>query len=241
MGTVKRVSQRINIKKPRKMQSKWRPKKKYQTYTSPGRILGLTNRDYGFPDRLSTKLIYCDTVALTNTSGGVGYNTFRLNSCYDPDLTNVGHQPQWWDQLTTVYNNYRVKGAKITVTFCSIVNATTTGPYVVGITTSSTSTLSASSNYSLEEDANGTNAILEGPTGSNNVKTLSSTYSPLRDCGVDPYDDTLQAVYNASPSRLYYAHVWAKDLATANTGYVYATIKLEMQVEMFNRIEGVIS
>lgn len=235
----------------RSVKGKGKYKAKASPYMSralsrPGRITGLTKNDYGFPDRLSTKLIYADVITLTTPAGAgaTQYYSFRMNSCYDPDLTSTGHQPQWWDQLTTVYNNYRVKGSKITATFSPYTVSLTgavAGPYIVGITTSSTSTLSASSPYALVEDANGVNAMLGDKSGGNNIKTMSNTFSPLRDLGVASDDGDLSAVYNANPSRQFYAHVWCKDVASIVASVITVHVKLELQVEMFNRIEGVIS
>jgi len=63
---------------------------------------------------------YQDVRVLTSdgTPGIFGTEqTFRLNSLFDPDLTNTGHQPYGYDQVTPFYGSYLVEEAKIEVEF----------------------------------------------------------------------------------------------------------------------------
>jgi hypothetical protein len=78
------------------------------------------SKDSPFPPTMSKILKYCDNFILDSgaTSGLVGAeNQFRMNSLYDPDLTNVGHQPYNFDQLTPIYNRYRVNRIDIKLEF----------------------------------------------------------------------------------------------------------------------------
>ncbi len=60
------------------------------------------------------KLMYHDTYQLATSSGIAGIQLFRANSLFDPDFTNVGHQPMFRDQIAAMYQNYRVLKAKFT-------------------------------------------------------------------------------------------------------------------------------
>lgn len=44
---------------------------------------------------------------------------YRINSCYDPDLTGIGKQPRYWDQLanSNLYQLYLVHSVTYKVTF----------------------------------------------------------------------------------------------------------------------------
>ena len=57
----------------------------------------------------------------TLTAGTVGVMgtdyVFRLNSCYDPDLTGTGRQPYAWDQISPLYQQYIVDNCTLEVTF----------------------------------------------------------------------------------------------------------------------------
>lgn len=246
MAIMKRpVSARRSIKKTNKYKVKSPYQKSKAIVARPGRVLGLTKNDRGFPDRLSTKLVYADKINLSLSSGGPNYYSFRMNSLFDPDYTGTGHQPQWFDQLAAIYRNYRVKGSKITVTFGSNANSTTSGsligPYLVGITTSNQATLFASSFPTLLEDANGVNTVIATRDGGPCIKTLSNTFSPLRDLGLDPYDDTQGPSTSSNPNTPFYAHVWGIDETLVSTSTIFLTVSIEFQCEFFNRIEGVLS
>lgn len=66
------------------------------------------------PDRMLTKLRYCEFFDLSPTAAGspgmVSYS-FR-NSIFDPNYTGLGHQPLWHDTLFLMYGQYRVLGMK---------------------------------------------------------------------------------------------------------------------------------
>lgn len=75
-------------------------------------------RIYGapFPLRLRNTLRYHSEVqVITDAIGFSGY-VFSANGLYDPDITGVGHQPMYFDQLTAIYNHYTVQASKCKIT-----------------------------------------------------------------------------------------------------------------------------
>jgi hypothetical protein len=58
---------------------------------------------------------YTLTVGSVSTFG-TG-QVFRLNSCFDPDETGVGHQPYGWDQITPFYGTYKVIKCDVDIQF----------------------------------------------------------------------------------------------------------------------------
>lgn len=62
----------------------------------------------GFPNRLTNQLKYNAFVTVTIAVPGIGSYNFAANGLYDPDLSGVGHQPHYYDQLTALYNHYVV-------------------------------------------------------------------------------------------------------------------------------------
>lgn len=72
----------------------------------------------GFPQKLSVRMKYGDSFTIgTITAGTAWYNVFRTNSIFDPDVTGIGHQPRYHDQLAALYAFYYVKKTSIKVTF----------------------------------------------------------------------------------------------------------------------------
>lgn len=57
------------------------------------------------PQRYICKMKYCETNVTNAVTGQYLYN---LNSLFDPDRTGTGHQPMGFDNMSLLYNRYRV-------------------------------------------------------------------------------------------------------------------------------------
>lgn len=211
----------------------------YRTRINPTRA-----NSFGYPDKLVTNIRYVDTVSLTGGSGVVGANVFRMNGLNDPDASGLGHQPMYFDQFcgpagTAPYRKYRVLGAKATVTFSMAsppaIAAANFGPVIVGLLGTEANGLYASTVSALCETSNDSYAMLGDKSGGNNQKTLTLTYTPSRDLGLDSGDDTVAAPYGGQPSAQFYAIPWKVDTQAAGT--VTALVQLEYRVEFFARNE----
>jgi len=71
------------------------------------------------PRWMDCKMKYCDQFLTTIIAGSVSDQIYRANSVFDPDRTGIGHQPRGFDQLTPLYNRYRVDALKWEVKFMS--------------------------------------------------------------------------------------------------------------------------
>lgn len=69
----------------------------------------------GFPKELRMKHRYCETFNFAGTAGAINNQQFSCNGLYDPNVTGVGHQPMYFDQLAAIYNHYTVLSSKITI------------------------------------------------------------------------------------------------------------------------------
>lgn len=188
-------------------------------------IPGLGPLEYGFPNSIITKLRYHDYFSFTSTAGGSGINIWRANGIFDPDYTNVGHQPLYRDTYAGIYDFYTVIGSKINVTFQS--ESATVGA-LVGIIGSDTPTISTTIDTLCEMN----NAVSD-IVGSVNAgsKSLFMTYSPMEQLGSNVKDDnsTMTAV-GADPSTgegTFYYGVWIA--AADSTSTVKVTVKLQIE------------
>ena len=80
----------------------------------------LTNSMNPFPPSMICDLLYVDsgTVSSTAATASTGSEyAFRLNSLFDPNITATGHQPRYFDQLTNIYQLYRVYKCSFEVQF----------------------------------------------------------------------------------------------------------------------------
>lgn len=65
--------------------------------------------------RCQTKLTYTDVFGLTSTSGLIANLPYFANSLYDPFTPIGGHQPRFFDEMSAIYNRYRVYGVEVLV------------------------------------------------------------------------------------------------------------------------------
>lgn len=232
------------MSKSRKVSKLVRTNARQSTAASRSAIPRTMGNDFGFPDKMVTNLRYVDAINLTGAVGTVGANVFRMNSCYDPDLTGTGHQPMYFDQIcgavgSAPYSKFRVIGSRITVKFsikdAPALAAANIGPVVVGLQTGTTSGLYGTTASALCEASGSTWTYLGDKSGGNNVKTLTATYQPARDLGLGVEDDTVGGAYNANPSQGFFATPWKID--TVGGAVVTALIQLDFRVEFFARNE----
>jgi len=66
----------------------------------------------GAPDKMRVTLKYTDNYLFSGTPNPAA-QVWRLNSLFDPDLTGTGHQPTYYDQWSSLYNQYIVTGCRV--------------------------------------------------------------------------------------------------------------------------------
>lgn len=81
-------------------------------------LLTSFNAKSPFPQKFYTKTVYEDVYTLSvGTSGVLGsIQRMILNGLYDVDETGGGHQPYGFDQITAIYDRYKVKSAMVEIT-----------------------------------------------------------------------------------------------------------------------------
>lgn len=158
-----------------------------------------------FPSTKRVMMRYTDYVSLTaQVITPLPTYVFRMNSCFDPDFSFIGHQPLGYDQWKTFYNSYCVIGAKITWQ-PETTNSVNT-PVIAGIFLSNNSTVTATSGLTLVEQGNCQYRTFQGVTNANggvnktlvsqrysarkwhNVKDIRDVSSQTADVGSNPAD-----------------------------------------------------
>lgn len=193
-------------------------------------IPGVDGRlQFGFPTKIITILRYVDILPQTSTAGGIATTVYRLNGLFDPDVTNVGHQPMYFDNYAQIYQSYRVLGSRLTTKISGASLATTQGPWAFGINGSVQSGALSTSTRNRMEQNDGVSTLYNGQQG---VDTLSFAYSPEIKLGRPAGDDTVGAFVSANPSQSYYAHVWFADLNGTTSNAIMSTT-IEFTVEFY--------
>lgn len=227
-----------------KARSAWTRRKDVSSDRAYRSVVNIRQPDFGYPDKIVTNMRYVDTISLTGAS--LASNVFSMNSLFDPDVSGIGHQPMYFDQLcgavgSAPYSRYRVLGAKATISFKMTVapsaqGANNYGNVIVGLAGNTVGGLFASDASGLMEAANTVYTYLGEKSGGSDVKTLRMTYSPTRDLGVDTGDDSITGQYNTNPSAMFYVIPWKFD-TNASGANVQALVQLEYRVEFYRRNE----
>lgn len=205
-------------------------------------------------NRFRTKLTYYDTQALdpasnalTTINGSIWQ--YRANSVFDPDYTGVGHQPMYFDNLAAIYQNYRVLGCKITVTVVDIrqggvVPEDANNQYYHVLAETLRLAIIRDENFEIPNDmrnlieTRGSNIKWRwvSPSMNGRLASLSHYCSPSKQMSLPRNDNTLSATVTANPERqAVFTIAIASADGLANPPYVTVAIKLEYDVEFFNR------
>lgn len=193
--------------------------KRYRNPSGKGMSPQYTNvrLGQGFPKRILVTHRYRETVSSTSTAGGIGNYVFRANSLFDPNLTGVGHQPMYKDQMALIYNYYTVIGSKITVraTQSGVTNVAAT----VSIYVDSDSTVTNSDIDNICELPTAKNVVL--PAGSSDSKILTHSWSMKRWFGrhANVGDSLFRADANSNPTDVtnFIISTQAVDRSTSNS------------------------
>jgi len=181
---------------------------------------------FGFPDKLVTKLRYCDHFFLTSTSGAQGLQVYRWNSTFDPDFTNTGHQPLYRDTYASIYNHYAVISATAKI---QIVNAVTTVPFLVGVVTDDDTSITSTAN-TVREMSHSQSFELSPLSGSDSNHTFYMSWDCQQILGIDPYaSETYKTPTGSNPDETSFLYTYAYT-TDASTNSVLFSIELVQTV-----------
>lgn len=192
-------------------------------------IPGLGPDVFGFPKTIITKLRYAEYLSLNVSTGALSSNTFSANGIFDPDITGIGHQPLYRDVYAGVYDNYVVIGSEMTATF---ITDTATRATLVGVCGDDNATFSTTATTRSEQN-NSEQLWIGANTGGSIEKTLTVTYSPQKDLGVDAAGDGsfLATGVGANPADQWYFIVYAQQFASVATQAVLVKVMIEYTVK----------
>jgi hypothetical protein len=112
---IKIMPKSQNMKRNNKNNKKQRRNMRNFGMPPGSRIQGSLNepipRNLPIPNNTRVTLKYADYYILTS-SAGVATATYSGNSCYDPDITFIGHQPYYFDKYASLYQYYTVLGSR---------------------------------------------------------------------------------------------------------------------------------
>ena len=193
-----------------------------------------------FVDNKIVKLKYHAAANLSVTAGAMTYQTFRLNSIYDPDLTGVGGQPRYYDQLlsaTGPYLRYRVIGCKVKIQFVNDNTAAGALGYVGMYARDSTAAAISSTDLTgLTELPNTKYTVLGTMNSSKGIIPMKAYWNIAKVMGIQDIADSEDAegAYNGNPTDSVLLDVYYYPLDGATTTSIYALVDLEYIVQLMD-------
>jgi hypothetical protein len=214
--TYKKKSQKAS-----KKLSKWRPQPSWLRTVS------------GFPQRLNFMLKYAFYKTLNPSTTGVSYNSFKLNSVYDPDQTGIGNQPRFYDQIfsATLYRKYIVTGCAYEVEFVNQASTNALIGVIVGDTGLTVPSTDSDLWYSKELPRH--KIMMLPPAGQSNYKKTIKGYTSISSILANKKssymeDDTYQGSYNSDPNTVAYLRALTSAAPLDGTGAnvdIYVTLR----------------
>lgn len=203
-------------------------------FNIPNLRLNVPRGIFGLPEELKTVLRYVDTYTLTSSTQAVAKQSMRLNSLHDPDSTGVGHQPLYYDQLSSIYGRYVVLCSTMTATFSALPSAIATaqpsGPMLCGVYADDNGTISTTVSTLMEANT-GKSTFLCNQNGGNNVKVFKINYDPDRDLGVSADDDTVGADVGNNPSKVWFGSAWLAESGLSTASSCNVKIEIDFYVK----------
>jgi len=173
-----------------------------------------------------TRLRYSDVFAMTSLLGVLGKQVYRWNSTFDPDLTNVGHQPLYRDTYASIYDQYSVVSAKAHI---RLMNYNATAPFAVGCVTDDDATAASNLNV-LTEQSHGMSRLLSPLSGNASNVSFDVTWDCGRILGIDPFaSETYKTAVGSNPTEESDLIIWVQTL-DGSTALVAMQIVLEQEV-----------
>lgn len=183
-----------------------------------------------FPKRMLRKLVYETSVNLNAGIGTIANHAFNMISCYDPDLTGVGHQPYGWDQLIVNYDHAYVLSTKA---YCTALPNNDNSAFCTwGITLRDTSgTLGSDPQTILETPYTQYSSIGYGQGGYN--RTLTVKQGTKKYMGIKDVLDNSQLANTvlAGPTDGYVLEIFQFGInSTIDPGAITVRVRLEFNV-----------
>jgi len=187
------------------------------------------------PGLPATKTVYLPYhMEFTTSSSSLTYNTFRSNSIYDPDFTNVGHQPRGHDQYAQYYKYYRVTGIKIRAIFNW--EETPSQSHAVGVYLDDNSTFAYSGSIDLYEKAGKMTRFLSSDRAAR--QTISRALN-LNKLGNKALNDQRTAFGSNPTLDGPFIHVWTipNNTTSLTYGAVRVHVALVLTTQLFEPLD----
>lgn len=199
------------------------------------RLLNKVQTGLGFPRRIVKTLRYAELVSITSTTGILQTYRFSANGLFDPNITGTGHQPLYFDQVMSLYNQYTVIGSKIE---CRIVpSSANTSPVAVILMLDDDTTLTPTDITGVQEQSQANRLKIVHVSEANPI-VLTKKFSTKKNFGGSILANTnLTGTPASNPIEQMYFDICAQTIG-GNTASVSVEV-LITYIAVFNELKDV--
>ncbi len=194
------------------------------------RKMGVGFRARGFPRQFAMTLVYGASATLDPAAAAIAELTIRANGPQDPVVIGAGHQPRYFDQMSPLYERYRVVGAKIE---CKVVQAGTSQASLFGIILNNQPAVVDAQNDFIE-DPSARHIVVGLQTGV--TQTISHYFSLAKAAGREKNDDVYTAATTGLPEEQWYFHIGTFALNALDPSAMQFTFKVFYRVIFHDRL-----
>lgn len=229
---------RRKVYRKKNFKRKWRFNKRKRYNKRFGKVSRVVRRGQVFPDSYFCKLKYEQTLNMKPfVAAPISRQLISGNGIHDVDISGLGHQPMGYDQITALYNSWKVYASSIKVQVMTVGSG---AAYFSKF--SLYPTLNSSIDLDLDEAGEtpyGRSTFVSDRDGGNknflsNFMTTKKIYGQK---SIDP-DPSFTGAVGSNPSALWY---WILDMTTidgsTNIGDIYVNIKVKYYVKFWDRIQ----
>lgn len=188
---------------------------------------------------LSTRLVYGKTGNFSSSTADVTHVVIRGNSLYDPEHAIGGGQPLGFDQLSALYNHYKVTASRMEVTMINrhdSQNLTNSGR-VLGVILYPSVFPGAPTNFAhgLEQPF-ARHMVVGMPMAGQAIKSLTTgrkTTSGVYGCNTN--DQDFKAATSANPAKEWFWHIYIRSLTGEPLDISY-TVKVYYDAKFSSRV-----
>lgn len=181
----------------------------------------------GFPKKVRMTHRYHETITVTGPVGAIGIGRFACNGMYDPNLSGVGHQPYYFDQMAAIYNHYTVTKSSIVLHVTAAYAASSMPAYIITLSQNDDTTQTASTIDATVEMSSGTREIVPVNT-TTKVPRLYNSWNATNTFGGDPLsNDNLQGSIGSNPIELTTWSICLQSLDTVTSVSVFVEALIE--------------
>jgi len=181
----------------------------------------------GLPETMCVKMKYVESVGFATTSGVLAKYVFSCNSVYDPNVTSTGHQPLYFDIMTSIYNHYTVISSVGKFIFTPRSTATNAAAAMCGVyidDDGTTTPVTKAQTFAEQKNA----VLMQMPVNNGQPRTRTLYWNAAKLLGVtNPLDDsTLQGSASTNPTETsaFVCFMQCNDLSSSATVELVADI-----------------